>query len=164
MICVDPGLRGCGVALFRAGNLVRASYVTNPVTSGGGYGAHKAMGLAVSRSYGYVGISRIIIEHPRIYPAAQQKGDLNDLLDVTGVGSSVAACYPTVESETLYPYDWKGNVEKKVMTERISRSITNEEREGIEKCYAKLMHNTLDAIGIGLYKLGRVNKRSILNE
>lgn len=165
MLCVDPGLRGCGVAFFRAGTLIRAGYVTNPVIEGRGYAAHKMMGLAVVELYGYVGLSRLVMEHPRIYPgAAQQKGDLNDLIDVACVGAAIASNYPVTETETLYPADWKGNVPKEVMTARISRAIANEERAGIEKCYASLTHNVLDAIGIGLFKLGRINKKSILND
>ncbi len=165
MLCVDPGLRGCGVAFFRAGTLIRAGYVTSSAIEGRGYAAHKAMARALVDAYGYVGLSRLVIEHPRIYPgAAQQKGDLNDLLDLVGVGAAVAANYPVTEVETLFPSDWKGNVPKEVMTARISRAIANEERAGIEKCYASLTHNVLDAIGIGLFKLGRINKKSILND
>ena len=35
------------------------------------------------------------------------------------------------------------------------------EREKIEKCPSSLMHNVLDSAGIGLWKLGRLNKKVI---
>ncbi len=161
LICVDPGLRGCGVAEFEGYDLKRAAYVKNPVETGRGYAAHQAMGTAVGLWRGSP--TKALIEHPRIYPsAAQQKGDLNDLLDVVAVGAAIAAYIPNVV--TVFPADWKGNVPKDAMTERIRRAITDEERARIEKCPANLMHNVLDAIGIGLWKLGRINKKGIYRD
>lgn len=156
LLCVDPGLRGCGVAMFREGTLIDAAYVKNPVESGRGYAAHAALGRAVGRT----GAHRVIIEHPRVYPgSAQQKGDLNDLLDVVAVGAAVAANMKSSEVATVFPSDWKGQVPKETMTERIRRSLTDAERATIQKCPASLMHNVLDACGIGLHALGRLNKK-----
>lgn len=161
MLCVDPGLRGCGVAEFNEHELLRAAYVKNPVEFGRGYVAHNGMGGAVAGWCHKASVA--LIEHPVIYPgSAQQKGDLNDLLDVVAVGASVASHYS--KPITVFPSDWKGNVPKDVMTERIRRAITDEERSRIEKCPANLMHNVLDAIGIGLWKLGRINKRGIYRD
>jgi hypothetical protein len=50
------------------------------------------------------------------------------------------------------------------MTSRISKAILQNERAGIEKCPASLMHNLLDAVGIGMWKLGRVNQKVIHNQ
>ena len=81
---------------------------------------------------------------------------------MVAVGAAVASHFPVVE--TLFPADWKGQVPKEVMTERIRRSLTEEERGRIEKCKASLMHNVLDACGIGLYRLGRLNKKVYHND
>ena len=162
ILCVDPGLRGCGVALFDGGHLLRAAYVKNPVEHGRGYKAHAQMGLAV---YDWLDaeIDRVIIEHPRVYPgSAQQKGDPNDLLDVAAIGASCAS-WLMGEVETVFPSEWKGQVPKETMTERIRRSLTEVERKNIEKCPASLMHNTLDACGIGVWRLGRLNRKVIHN-
>lgn len=165
LLCVDPGLRGCGVAEFEGIDLKRAAYVKNPVETGRGYIAHKMMAYEVqswARTAVVLGASAII-EHPRIYPgSAQQKGDLNDLLDVAGVGAAVSVHF--MKPVTVFPSDWKGNVPKDMMTERIRRALTDEERARIEKCPASLMHNVLDAIGIGLWKLGRINKKGIYRD
>ena len=159
---MDPGLRGCGVAEFDGFDLKRAAYVKNPVETGRGYTAHSSMGTAVGLWRG-LSLKNALIEHPRVYPgSAQQKGDLNDLLDVVAVGAAIAAHTPNVV--TVFPADWKGNVPKDVMTERIRRALTDEERARIEKCPASLMHNVLDAIGIGLWKLGRINKKGIYRD
>lgn len=158
LLCVDPGLRGCGVAMFKEGTLVEAAYVKNPVESGRGYAAHAALGRAVCKSHSIA--HRVVIEHPRVYPgSAQQKGDLNDLLDVVAVGAAVATFAHAAEVATVFPSDWKGQVPKETMTERIRRSLTDAERAAIQKCPASLMHNVLDACGIGLHALGRLNKK-----
>lgn len=164
ILCVDPGLRGCGAALFDGGFLVNAAYVENPVTHGRGYKAHSEMGCAVSRWIAK-DVDRLIIEHPRVYPgSAQQKGDPNDLLDVAAVGAAVASWCNYRETETVFPSEWKGQVPKETMTERIRRSLSDIERHNIAKCKASLMHNVLDACGIGLWRLGRINRRAIHNE
>lgn len=160
---VDPGLRGCGVAEFKGGELYRAAYIRNPVTSGRGYDAHSQLGGAVIDWISACS-ERVIIEHPIVYPSSNNIGDPNDLLDVVAVGAAVAAGFNAGYIETVFPREWKGQVPKDVMTERISRAITAEERPRIEKCQASLMHNVLDAVGIGLHKLNRLNTRKIYNE
>jgi len=163
ILCVDPGLRGCGMAVFDGGHLVRAAYVKNPVEHGRGYKAHVGMGNAAFDWCDEV-LDRVIIEHPRVYPSsAQQKGDPNDLLDVVAVGAAVASGWWGIECETVFPSEWKGQVPKETMTERIRRSLTDDERKNIEKCPASLMHNVLDAAGLGLYRLGRLNRKVIHN-
>ena len=163
LLCVDPGLRGCGVAEFEGYDLKRAAYVKNPVETGRGYDAHRALAVAVNMWSPWQSSVKALIEHPRVYPgSAQQKGDLNDLLDVVAVGAAIGVYFP--KPVTVFPSDWKGNVPKDVMTERIRRAITDEERARIEKCPANLMHNVLDAIGIGLWKLGRINKKGIYRD
>lgn len=162
--CVDPGLRGCGVALFKGGELLKAAYVKNPVESGGGYEAHARLGKAVS-DYLDFSADQVIIEHPRVYPgSAQQKGDLNDLLDVVAVGAACAGWNREGMTETVYPFDWKGNVPKDIMTARIRTALSSDELSRIEPCPANLKHNILDACGIGLWKLKRINQRKIHND
>ena len=163
LFCVDPGLRGCGAALFREGHLWRASYVKNPTTEGRGYQAYATMGHAVwnwsVKTPRVEPITRQIIELPRIYPhAAQQKGDPNDLIDVACVGAAIAAMFGGVPTETVFPSDWKGQVPKEIMTERIKSKLSHTEMALVELVGAK-DHNTFDAVGIGLHHLGRLGKR-----
>ncbi len=163
MLCVDPGLRGCGVAEFEAGVLKRAAYVKNSATLGRGYAEHRAMADALYAWYEKMPPvpmpDLVVVEFPRIYPgSAQQKGDLNDLIDVACVGSAIASM-TTSKVESIYPADWKGQVPKDVMTERIKRALDDEEKSRAEKCAASLSHNMWDSAGIGLYKLNRLNKK-----
>lgn len=165
LLTIDPGLRGCGVALFDdSGALVAADYVKNPV-AGKGYAAHSALGDAVDswvalRCDQYHPTS-LVIEHPRVYPGAPNK-DLNDLLDVVAVGAAVGAKLQhtlTRAPETVYPSEWKGTVKKAVMTERIRRALTPDELKVCRFTNKSDDSDLLDAVGIGLWRLGRLNKR-----
>lgn len=162
-VAVDPGLRGCGVAIFTRGTLMRAAYVKNSMESGRGYAAHAAMADAVDKwmtTREPLNTSDIIIEFPQIYGAStSKKGDDNDLLDLAGVGGAIASMFNTMRILSPHPRDWKGQVPKETMTERIRRALSDTERANIEKCPASLMHNVLDAAGIGLWQLGRLNKK-----
>lgn len=163
MLCVDPGLRGCGVAEFENEKLVKAGYVKNPV-GGRGYVAHAAMGEAVHEMFDYWLYDLVLIEHPRIYPGSQQqKGDLNDIVDVAAVGAAVATCFVSVVS-TVFPSDWKGQVPKQKMLARIKAAILPEELHRVQQTNKSDTEDILDAIGIGFWKLGRINARKIHND
>ncbi len=137
MICIDPGVRACGLAFFSSDKeLIYARYVL------------------VSELRDQVANSPLLIEMPRIYPgSAQQKGDLNDLLDLAAVVGYCEALFGV--GERVFPARWKGQVPKKIMTARIISKLTPDELSRIARVGAK-DHNTIDAVGIGLWKLGRL--------
>lgn len=167
ILCIDPGLRGCGVALFDGARLHHAEYVKNPAVEGRGYSCHRLMAGAVWNSVFKldVGIGAVLIEHPVYYGSTHGKGDPNDLLDVVAVGAAIAgACYVPTTFITIPPRDWKGQVPKEVMTKRIGASLTDLERKVILPCRKDLMHNVLDAVGIGLWHLSRLNRRKFAND
>lgn len=164
LICIDPGLRGCGVAYFEGNKLVSADYVKNPV-AGRGYAAHSALGWRVAAWLGPYGTTMgalALIEHPRVYPGAPNK-DLNDLLDVVAVGAAVGSCLQTTNAHspvTVYPSEWKGTVKKAVMTARIKAALTTDELKVCGFTNKSDDSDLLDAVGIGLWRLGRLNKRN----
>lgn len=159
MITIDPNLRGCGVAVWVGGTLTRARYVKNPV-GGRGYASYASLASAVWWETGY---DNAWIEMPRAYGSVHQKGDPNDLLDVMGVGAALAgASRNTVEH--VFPSDWKGQVPKDVMLKRIWDSLRDDERAVVQKTNKADTEDILDAVGIGLWKLGRLNKRSYAND
>lgn len=173
MVAIDPGLRGCGAALFIDGLLAKADYVTCPTKLTRGYAAHALMAanlrLWVHEAAGSTTwFDTFVVELPRIYPhAAQQKGDSNDLLDVAAVGAAfMGISYFDLKSAddasillqhmvSVFPAEWKGQVPKDVMNRRVLAKLTEEERGLVGDAGAKT-HNTLDAVGIGLHYLGRI--------
>ncbi len=142
MICIDPGVKACGMASFFGSQLQWARYV--PVDDLGN-------ALVVD--------DHLIIEMPRVYPGSgQQKGDLNDLLNLAAVVGRCEALigYPGAPTiQRVFPSEWKGQVPKGIMTARIMSRLTSMERKTIEGAGAKT-HNIIDAVGIGLWKLGRL--------
>lgn len=149
---IDPGLRHCGVALLRAGNVPLAGLVKNPEREARGPMAHLKMAEAVSKQLRAWGVPfadmSLAIEYPRIYPHSdQQKGDLNDIVELGGVVSAIVSWLAVEDVQVFYPQDWKAQVPKKVMTERIKKRAP--------WCESK-DHNVLDAVGIGLFALGQM--------
>lgn len=169
MITIDPNLRGCGVAVWSGNALQLAAYVKNPST-GRGYAAFVSMAVAVGEYLMdrvlYEDRAPVIVEHPRVYPG-MPKTDLNDLLDVTGVGAAVShrlkgfgitgSGYVLVQ--TVFPSEWKGTMKKAAMLDRIREKLTDTERAVVQKTNKSDTEDILDAVGIGLWKLGRLSTK-----
>ena len=164
MITIDPNLRGCGVALWVGDTLKRAFYVKNPVVTGRGYKVGTALARNVVHHIELAVASRfmMIVEMPRVYPGMPQT-DLNDLLDVMGVGAAVAALHSS-QVEHVFPSDWKGNVKKQLMLERIWSKLSDAEKAVVQKTNKSDTEDILDAVGIGLFKLNRLTTRKFANE
>lgn len=165
VVAVDPGINGCGVAVFECNRrLVEAAYVRNPIKAGSITDRAASMGLAVTQliiDLGYWG-AEFALEWPRVYASRIREGrtreDPNDLLALAGVQSVIASRGVAALSTCYAPSDWKPSGMKKKPTEFRVRSRLNE-IEGLVlaavKCPPSLMHNVIDAVGIGLHHVGR---------
>ena|ERR1017187_9776424 len=156
-ISVDPGLRGSGVAHFYEGKLFRAAYLKH-TCSDRGPKAWCAMAETVYYWSGPANYS-LVIEYQRLR-MGKEKGDPNNMMEVQGVVGALAGMF-TMEGEQIvayYPEAWKGSIKKDVMTMRIVQRMTTDETQilRLAKIPSSLMHNTIDAIGIGLFHLGRL--------
>jgi Holliday junction resolvasome RuvABC endonuclease subunit len=158
LIAIDPGLRGCGVAAFETEGcqpfLIKACYITSPEKTLTGPVAWAAMAGEVVRT-GRPDI--LVLEQPRIYPGVRRE-DPNDLIQLAGVLGAIAAHWESVPTiVAYYPAAWKGQVPKKVMTNRILKHLATGELSRLVSVGAK-DHNTIDAIGLGLFHLGRMKR------
>lgn len=168
---IDPGLRGLGAALFsKEGTARRAVYIENPVASGRGYEVYAALAKAVAVEFSPYIVHELHIEMPLIYGTVHKKGDPNDVVDCVAVGAAVAVALQEQDCGpfrvfSVPPSSWKGQLEKKAMTERIISKLTEEEVDLVAREKANfatpvsLMHNVYDALGIGLHYFGRLNKK-----
>lgn len=111
--------------------------------------------------------SVFLVEIPRSYPQPKSKADPNDLIR-TGIraGEFKTLFRYTMELEEVEPRRWKGNVPK---PEKASEPYLIEEwvvsrldEEELCLLYQSksarargLNHNVIDAIGMGLWRLGR---------
>lgn len=109
-------------------------------------------------------IEHVVVEKPVVYPFKNRIGDANDLIDVAMVGGYAAGAFRNTHVRFVKPDQWKGQKSKKVTKNLITRELDLQETEnllrGIEAQHvpAKLQHNVMDAVGIGLWYTGRVKR------
>jgi len=162
LLALDPGIRGCGVALFRDRTLGWCAYVRS------GSKAPDLLGV-LDMAQAVVGwvepqeVHQLAVEWPQVYAGSKQKGDPNDLIALAGVVAAVCTRFPGAVVTRYKPRDWKGQVPKEVIQARILGDV-RPGRLSIEEvsafrdaaCPPSLQHNVLDAIGIGLHFFGRL--------
>lgn len=164
LLSIDPGVNGCGCALWEGAQLLRAGYVTNPAADGGKVDVlERARAMAASvaawaREPSTVG--HVVIEVPQTYGGRAAKGDANDLIVVGLVVGALAADFPKAEIDSVYPREWKGNVPKDVTSARVLFELSEFEGGRVELPRAKsLRHNVYDGIAIGLWFLKKQKVR-----
>jgi len=165
---VDPGIRGCGVALFLDDNLSRAAYIKNHLEKGNGPREAAQMALAVQDwvfDQNVPLVERLVVEWPKVYQGSKQKGDPADLLPLAAIDACLCLLFPRAHHVIYTPQEWKGTVDGDVMTERIKARLTASETAELTanlKCPKHLQHNVYDGIGLGLFALGRLNPRKVI--
>jgi hypothetical protein len=154
-VYIDPGVHGCGVAAFGDNELLTAAYVN------GLGGAHHPLLEVVGPVAAWVEnlgvpVHTVMIEKPKVYDAAFQKGDQRDIVNLAVVVGALASKLnlPTALRE---PWEWKGQTPKDVTTARAKAVLEPEELAGIDMPRLKsLEHNVWDAVAMGLQFHGRI--------
>ena len=148
LLAVDPGVRCMGWALFLNGILVEV-----------GLSRAKTLEDQISSMTLPKAPDGLVIEEPQVYQGAKQVGSPDDLIRLAMVAGAVmarAACFKDVETILVKPAGWKGQVPKDIMSTRIMRKLSDKERSLVVAIMPKgLRHNAIDAVGIGLWALGR---------
>lgn len=142
LLCFDPG-NVTGWAWFHDRELHAANY-DSPV--------HLVTVAPAIR------MDLVIIEKPQWRPK-EKKIDINDLISLAVMVGELKERYSVFSRvELVLPTTWKGSVPKRVMCDRVlSRMMINEREKLPRRPRAKdYDHNMLDAVGIGLWKLGRL--------
>ena len=145
LLSIDPGVRYLALAYWRAQTLVSVAVVR------GGTPARLAAAAGLWAPYA----ARIAVEWPRSY-----RGRRAPERDLEGLRRAVVATEvwyransplePTIRR--YYPSTWKGQVPKRVHRSRIDRELTQNEKNRSGAYQSDIW----DAIGIGLFALGRV--------
>lgn len=138
MITVDPGVHGSGLAFW------------------GGDGALELLTYEVPNPHESRYMDHMIIECPQIYMGHKMKGNPNDLIKLAFEAGRIASLANTYE--IIKPRDWKGTIKKEVMLRRILSKLKD-----TELAYLKSLRlppskekECIDALGIGLWRLGRL--------
>lgn len=182
ILAVDPGIRGCGVAIFTTdGRLAACAYVNNPASTKSpiierarigakavdvwrGVAVNKARDAGLAKAW--EGVQRLVVEFPRIRTITKSKGDNNDLLPMCAVDGAIAALFD-VPCEQLYPDEWKNQTDtEEVVDPRIRARLSAEEivvyEAGLATGGKTYGHNTMDAVGVGLKFLGRYERKRVI--
>lgn len=168
VLAVDPGIRGCGAALFAGGRLIECAYVASPCRGGERAAECATMASWVAGSYnGRYRVSELAVEWPRVYASRIRAGeagaDPNDLLALCGVNAALAALLAPAAASSYAPSEWKGQMKKGPSHLRVESRLGAEEREVYEAgslgCRG---HNVRDAVGIGLHHLGRLDRKRVI--
>jgi hypothetical protein len=109
-----------------------------------------------------LGVESVVIEKMVHYPGqhgARADAQANDLIDLTAASCLLAGSLKPREIRFVTPHEWKGSLPKEVCHARIQKKLTPAEL-GIlavasSKIRGSLVHNLWDAVGIGLFALGR---------
>jgi len=92
------------------------------------------------------------------------RSNAQDLIRVATIGAAVAGMV-SLEARFATPQEWKGQVPKDVMGRRVLAILSPGElaimRAGLMDHAPGLHHNTLDAIGIGLWATGRMERGGV---
>jgi len=171
LLSVDPGLRGCGCALWRDGQLVRAAYrLGNSDQNASFADVVESMAYSV---YLFAWDYRpndedgnphaVVIERQRVYGGRAKRGDASDLIDVAVVVGTVVGRLGA-PSRIVLPQEW-GCAEKSVNMERAKRDLSPAELTRVElpgsrgRVNKKLAENVWDAVAIGLWALRQARER-----
>lgn len=157
LIAIDPGVsKGHGIALFHGSALQWARI--GAIEDVHVIGAHKA-----------------IIEFPVAPNGRASRGDTNDLLDLCfEIGRVFQYLHGNgVSPRKVLPVEWKGSIPKEVSFRRVWKELTPRERENVfipgparvkldkgQNIGKSLAGDVLDAVGLGLWQVGRINTRA----
>jgi hypothetical protein len=103
-----------------------------------------------------------ILEKPQIYRGDRQKGDQRDLIEVAVAGARVAQWLCPGMFESFFPAEWMGQRPKHVTASRAEAILSDTEKTIMMLDLARINdsdhHNAWDAVGLGLWRLGRLPK------
>lgn len=177
MLALDPSLESSGVVLFRDALLIAAARVYVPAIAGMSHG-QRALTMAVRVVDWVIGmqgrVAAVAHEWPNIRPNV--RANPNNLIGMAAVDGAVDAALSFIaaqrgeqlELRTFLPEEWTGQLPKdthKGMYWKSPRGVRIRSRlTDVEWSIAPDQHDAGDAIGIGLFALGRFNvKRALSN-
>lgn len=151
ILAIDPGLRVLGAALFIKGKLAQAHVIKNPCKTERGPKAWVAMANAVITEVGRQ-VDDCVVELMQLYAKGKAKPD--DLMQLYGVAGAIVHASNASYYEGYLPKEWKSNVPKNIHNKRVLEKLEGRELHCLPPD-SSFLHNAIDAVGIGLFYLGR---------
>ena len=146
---VDPGKRACGVALWSVSDGKGILSWSGLVAQRDG-NATKLARQIVGLPLPVEGVRIYYIEDPQFYRSKRKAhADLASLKKLIH-SLEYEGARPLLK---IKPVAWKGNVPKEVHHERLKKELSRSELKLVPED-----HNVWDAVGLGLYALGRTQR------
>lgn len=142
LYAIDPGVHQCGLAEFFEGRLQATGFLKT-----------EAVTKLIPREV--VGGVRVVCEFPKVYQGGKQKGDPADLLELAFIVGRLDAHVPV---QRVLPHEWKGQLDKKQTWIRALERLDEKEKKVVE---GLKNHNVRDAVAIGLWALGRFERKRV---
>lgn len=172
-VSIDPGYRYCGVAVFSDEVLVTADLVEAKkweVEAQQFAETAKCVWEFLETTVDKASLSaaQFAIEYPQQYtfsPAPREA--------VQRLVGTIGAILGKVQSETsglsvrvstYKPREWKGQVPKEIMAERILSRLSSDEVNVIPAMSKSKAHNVTDAVGVGLHHLKRLKRKRVARQ
>lgn len=172
LIAIDPGVHSMAIAVFGDGGALLDAWNEGRFHVADGRGEDDISNVVecwgspsvrlINRLQSHVRLerNRIVGERQVVYPGAKGlKTNPNDLLDLAMCAGAFygALCVDMAATLTVVePAEWKAQVPKDITRKRIEGLLSHSEPLSIKK--GGEMHNVYDAIGIGLFAIGRAKK------
>lgn len=189
LLALDPSVRSAGAAIYQDERLVACVQIKGNLPTSAELGARcldvgmraASWGVGCMDRRGF-GTIDVVFEWPHIRAATKAKGDPNDLPGLAGVGMACAARLQGLcdfaSIRTPLPADWIGSVPKVCQACRGIRSSAckacggstwhtprgkriAERLEDTERALVPDQHDVIDAVGLGLWALGRLTLRGV---
>ncbi len=152
LLAIDPGGAQMAWALFNQGRLTHCGlWRTKEKTLDA-----RALDYSLQARNLPASVGEVVVERMTTYPG--DPGKANDLLDLQALGAFVAGGLGP--ARCVRAAEWKGQVPKEIMQRCIAKMLdpleTSRLISGTGLAPVSLQHNVYDAVGIGLFAVGRL--------
>jgi hypothetical protein len=150
LIAIDPGVKISGWALFASDGRLDSCGVARSKSTDDARAAEQQAGQIPTAA-----VAVVELMHPR---GDDTRSRTAEILRVQWVGGFLAGRLGLV-ARAAPPHEWKGSVPKHIHHPRILARLDDGELRVMDShlsgLSSKVKHNAIDAIGIGLWALGR---------
>jgi hypothetical protein len=168
ILAIDPGIKASGVAVFNHNRLIYANVIRPMAVVKMVESIQEIADLTKEAWHKELGVDTfpevLIVERPQVYQQRFQKGDPNDLIPLAIMAGVLWEKLKPKYVMFPLPKEWKGQVPKDVTFERTKIALDKRETEilsnDMQRVPKGLRHNGYDAIGLGLWGLQRLGRRT----
>ena len=89
----------------------------------------------------------VVIENPQIYP--HSKARPSNILQLARVVGRYEERFKGARQKLVSPHEWKGSINGDIFTARICAAMTPAERQLLRSISDGVVHNAIDAVGLG---------------